>query len=95
MQYGIIATVWLLVIAVIHAVIAAELPGTLGSVQMCNTEVGVRVAAQRREPTPPIRRGARAAAATTSQQGRIPRSAIVAILAAVRHNTPVRVVPVN
>ena len=41
------------------------------------------------------RRGARAAAAAASQPGRIPRSAIVAILAAVRRSTPVRVVPVN
>ena len=46
-------------------------------------------------PTPPTRRGARAAAAAAPQPGRIPRSAIVAILAAVRRSTPVRVVPVN
>ena len=46
-------------------------------------------------PNPPITRGARAAAAAASQQGRILRSAIVAILAALRRSTPVRVVPVN
>ena len=46
-------------------------------------------------PTPPTRCGARATAAAAPQPGRIPRSAIVAILAAVRRSTPVRVVPVN
>ena len=46
-------------------------------------------------PSPPIARGARAAAAAAPQQGRILRSAIVAILAALRRSTPVRVVPVN
>ena len=49
----------------------------------------------RRETHPTYQREARAAAAAASQPGRIPCSAIVAILAAVRHSTPVRVVPVN
>ena len=46
-------------------------------------------------PNPPTTRAARAVAAAASQQGRILRSAIVAILATLRHSTPVRVVPVN
>ena len=46
-------------------------------------------------PNPPTTRAARAAAAAAPQQGRILRSAIVAILAALRRSTPVRVVPVN